>query len=147
MIPDTAVLFRTLVELCQTVELKRTSWSGLHLLEFALDRVVVAGAAARATVAAGVAARSRAGLIDRLRSAAPLDDDRQARFHRLHADYEGAIRRGDGEALFAHFTRTRAIRRGIVELGQDSPAADFGRPHPDLPLEPLPLPYAHSEDG
>ncbi len=58
-----------------------------------------------------------------------------------------AIRRGDGEALFAHFTRTRAIRRGIVELGQDSPAADFGRPHPDLPLEPLPLPYAHSEDG
>jgi cyclohexadieny/prephenate dehydrogenase len=31
-----------------------------------------------------------------------------------------AIRRGDGEALFEHFTRTRAIRRGIVEIGQDS---------------------------
>lgn len=30
-----------------------------------------------------------------------------------------AIRRGDGEALFDHFTRTRAIRRGIVEVGQD----------------------------
>jgi cyclohexadieny/prephenate dehydrogenase len=28
-----------------------------------------------------------------------------------------AIRRGDGEALFEHFTRTRAIRRGIVEIG------------------------------
>ena len=26
-----------------------------------------------------------------------------------------AIRRNDGEALFEHFTRTRAIRRGIVE--------------------------------
>ena len=32
-----------------------------------------------------------------------------------------AIRRGDGEALFAHFTRTRAIRqRGIVQIGQDT---------------------------
>ena len=55
-----------------------------------------------------------------------------------------AIRRGDGEALFAHFTRTRAIRRGIVQIGQDSPAPDFGRPHPDLPVEPLPRPYAVS---
>jgi cyclohexadieny/prephenate dehydrogenase len=43
-----------------------------------------------------------------------------------------AIRRGDGEALFDHFTRTRAIRRGIVEVGQDSAAPDFGRPHPQL---------------
>jgi cyclohexadieny/prephenate dehydrogenase len=43
-----------------------------------------------------------------------------------------AIRRGDGEALFAHFTRTRAIRRGIVEIGQDSAAPDFGRPHAPL---------------
>ena len=53
-----------------------------------------------------------------------------------------AIRRGDGDALFAHFTRTRAIRRGIVQIGPDSPAPDFGRSHPDLPLEPLPRPYA-----
>jgi cyclohexadieny/prephenate dehydrogenase len=43
-----------------------------------------------------------------------------------------AIRRGDGDALFEHFSRTRAIRRGIVETGQDSSAADFGRPHPQL---------------
>jgi cyclohexadieny/prephenate dehydrogenase len=43
-----------------------------------------------------------------------------------------AIRRGDGEALFEHFTRTRAIRRGIVEIGQDSAAPDFGRPHEAL---------------
>jgi cyclohexadieny/prephenate dehydrogenase len=43
-----------------------------------------------------------------------------------------AIRRGDGEALFDHFARTRAIRRGIVEIGQDSAAADFGRPHEQL---------------
>ena len=43
-----------------------------------------------------------------------------------------AIRRGDGEALFEHFTRTRAIRRGIVEIGQDSAAPDFGRPQAKL---------------
>ena len=43
-----------------------------------------------------------------------------------------AIRRNDGEALFEHFTRTRAIRRGIVEIGQDSAAPDFGRPHEAL---------------
>jgi cyclohexadieny/prephenate dehydrogenase len=43
-----------------------------------------------------------------------------------------AIRRNDGEALFEHFTRTRAIRRGIVETGQDSAAPDFGRPHEQL---------------
>jgi cyclohexadieny/prephenate dehydrogenase len=56
-----------------------------------------------------------------------------------------AIRRGDGDALFEHFARTRAIRRGIVEIGQDSPAPDFGRAHPHLPDEPLPKPYAVKE--
>jgi cyclohexadieny/prephenate dehydrogenase len=57
-----------------------------------------------------------------------------------------AIRRGDGEALFEHFARTRAIRRGIVEIGQDSPAPDFGRAHPGLPDAPLPRPYAISDE-
>ncbi len=38
-----------------------------------------------------------------------------------------AIRRGDGDALHAHFTRTRAIRRGIIDAGQDTDAPDFGR--------------------
>jgi cyclohexadieny/prephenate dehydrogenase len=49
-----------------------------------------------------------------------------------------AIRRGDGDALFEHFTRTRAIRRGIVNIGQDSAAPDFGRPHGSLPQVPAP---------
>ena len=44
-----------------------------------------------------------------------------------------AIRRGDGEALFDHFTRTRAIRRGIVNLGQETADPDFGRKHANLP--------------
>ncbi|MBV9991100.1 MAG: prephenate/arogenate dehydrogenase family protein [Alphaproteobacteria bacterium] len=38
-----------------------------------------------------------------------------------------AIRWGDGDALFTLFTRTRAIRRGIIDAGQDSAAPNFGR--------------------
>jgi cyclohexadieny/prephenate dehydrogenase len=38
-----------------------------------------------------------------------------------------AIRTGDGDMLHDYFTRTRAIRRGIVEAGQDTAAPDFGR--------------------
>lgn len=38
-----------------------------------------------------------------------------------------AIRQGDGEHLHDYFTRTREIRRGIIEAGQDTDAPDFGR--------------------
>ena len=38
-----------------------------------------------------------------------------------------AIRTGDGQHLHDYFTRTRAIRRGIIEAGQDTDAPDFGR--------------------
>ena len=38
-----------------------------------------------------------------------------------------AIRTGDGDALHDYFTRTRAIRRSIIEAGQDTDAPDFGR--------------------
>jgi cyclohexadieny/prephenate dehydrogenase len=38
-----------------------------------------------------------------------------------------AIRTGDGDHLFDYFSRTRAIRRGIIEAGQDTDAPDFGR--------------------
>ncbi|MBA3941967.1 MAG: cyclohexadienyl dehydrogenase [Sphingopyxis sp.] len=40
-----------------------------------------------------------------------------------------AIRRGDGTKLEDWFTRTRAIRRSIIEQGQDDAAPDFGRKH------------------
>lgn len=40
-----------------------------------------------------------------------------------------AIRTGDGDMLHDYFTRTRAIRRGIIEAGQDTDAPDFGRGH------------------
>ena len=38
-----------------------------------------------------------------------------------------AVRSGDGETLFRLFERTRAIRRSIVEQGQDDARPDFGR--------------------
>lgn len=38
-----------------------------------------------------------------------------------------SIRRGDGPALQELFTRTRDIRRGIIEAGQDTDQPDFGR--------------------
>lgn len=41
-----------------------------------------------------------------------------------------AIRMGDGAHLHDYFTRTRAIRRGIIEAGQDTAAPDFGRSQP-----------------
>jgi len=40
-----------------------------------------------------------------------------------------AIRRGDADKLEDWFTRTRAIRRSIIEQGQDDAAPDFGRKH------------------
>lgn len=39
------------------------------------------------------------------------------------------IRWGEGDRLYDLFSRTRAIRRGILTLGQDEPGADFGRSH------------------
>ena len=41
-----------------------------------------------------------------------------------------AIRLGDGAHLHEYFTRTRAIRRSIIEAGQDTAAPDFGRGAP-----------------
>jgi len=51
------------------------------------------------------------------------------RFNEDVAALTKAIRHGDGEVLFEQFTRTRAIRRGIIDAGQDTPDPDFGRPH------------------
>jgi cyclohexadieny/prephenate dehydrogenase len=38
-----------------------------------------------------------------------------------------AIRYGEGEALHKMFTEARAVRRGVIEAGQDTAAPDFGR--------------------
>lgn len=54
-----------------------------------------------------------------------------ARFSEDLAYLQRAIRWGDGEKLFDLFTRTRAIRRSIIDAGQDTSAPNFGRPVPD----------------
>ena len=50
-----------------------------------------------------------------------------ARFSEDLASLQRAIRWGDGDKLFDLFTRTRAIRRSIIEAGQEIDAPDFGR--------------------
>ncbi|MEL7318324.1 MAG: prephenate dehydrogenase dimerization domain-containing protein, partial [Pseudomonadota bacterium] len=40
-----------------------------------------------------------------------------------------AIRSGDGETLHELFSRTRAIRREVIDQGQDDEKPDFGREH------------------
>jgi cyclohexadieny/prephenate dehydrogenase len=50
-----------------------------------------------------------------------------ARFSEDLASLQRAIRWGDGEKLFDLFTRTRAIRRSIIQAGQEIDAPDFGR--------------------
>jgi cyclohexadieny/prephenate dehydrogenase len=55
--------------------------------------------------------------------------DMLQRFSEDLSQLQRAIRWGDGDALYARFARTRAIRRSIVDQGQDDAAADFGRKH------------------
>ena len=50
-----------------------------------------------------------------------------SRFSEDLASMQRAIRWGDGDALFDLFTRTRNIRRSIIEAGQETDAPDFGR--------------------
>lgn len=49
------------------------------------------------------------------------------RFNEDLAALQRMIRWGDGQGLFDLFTRTRAIRRSIIEQGQETVAPDFGR--------------------
>jgi cyclohexadieny/prephenate dehydrogenase len=55
--------------------------------------------------------------------------DMLQRFSEDLSALQRAIRWGKGDELFDLFTKTRAIRRGIIEQGQDDPAPDFGRTH------------------
>jgi cyclohexadieny/prephenate dehydrogenase len=52
------------------------------------------------------------------------------RFNEDLTELQRMIRRGDGQGLFDLFTRTRAIRKSIIEQGQDTAAPDFGRRSP-----------------
>lgn len=49
------------------------------------------------------------------------------RFNEDLNQLQRAVREGNGELLFDTFTRTRAIRKAIIEMGQESAAPNFGR--------------------
>jgi len=49
------------------------------------------------------------------------------RFNEDLSALQRMIRWGDGQGLFDLFSRTRAIRRGIIAEGQETAAPDFGR--------------------
>lgn len=51
------------------------------------------------------------------------------RFTEDLTELQRAIRWGDGGRLFEKFSQTRAIRRGIIEAGQETADPDFGRKH------------------
>jgi cyclohexadieny/prephenate dehydrogenase len=62
-----------------------------------------------------------------------------------------AVRVGDGPTLEDWFTRTRAIRRSIIDVGQDTAAPDFGRPHEPVEtaprLAPAPAAFVREHGG
>ena len=65
------------------------------------------------------------------------------RFNEDLSVLQRAVRTGDGPALEAMFTRTRAIRRSIISAGQETAAPDFGRPHEAPPAPQAPLVREH----
>jgi cyclohexadieny/prephenate dehydrogenase len=72
------------------------------------------------------------------------------RFSEDLTELQRAIRFGDGETLFRLFEQSRAIRRGVIEAGQDTAAPDFGRPHepaPDAPKAAAPKSGASNADA
>ncbi len=55
------------------------------------------------------------------------------RFSEDLSGLQRAIRRGDGAALEEMFTRTREIRRNVIEAGQETAEPDFGRARATFP--------------
>ena len=49
------------------------------------------------------------------------------RFSEDLSQLQRAVRNGDGDFLYDHFTKTRAIRRGIIDAGQETDKPNFGR--------------------
>jgi cyclohexadieny/prephenate dehydrogenase len=58
-----------------------------------------------------------------------------------------AVRTGDGPTLESMFTRTRAIRRSIINAGQETAAPDFGRPHEAEAQQPVEIPVRDHGGG
>jgi cyclohexadieny/prephenate dehydrogenase len=57
-----------------------------------------------------------------------------------------AVRNGDADTLFNIFAERRAIRRGMIQFNLDSPAPDFQSADSKPKADPIPRPYAASND-
>ncbi|HKQ45664.1 MAG TPA: prephenate/arogenate dehydrogenase family protein [Rhizomicrobium sp.] len=69
------------------------------------------------------------------------------RFNEDLSQLQRAVRNGDGQTLFDWFTRTRAIRRAIIDLGQDTAAPNFGRLPFQLYVPPKPAKMPRETGG
>jgi cyclohexadieny/prephenate dehydrogenase len=69
------------------------------------------------------------------------------RFNEDLATLARAVRNGDGDTLFKVFAARRAIRRGMIQFILDSPAPDFRRAGSEPRHDPVPRPYAGSDDS
>ena len=68
------------------------------------------------------------------------------RFNEDLATLTRAVRRGDGQTLYDIFAERRAIRRGMIHFNLDAPAPDFQHPDASPRSDPLPRPYAASDE-
>jgi cyclohexadieny/prephenate dehydrogenase len=69
------------------------------------------------------------------------------RFNEDLATLTRAVRNGDGDTLFKVFAARRAIRRGMIQFILDSPTPDFQRAEAKPRHDPMPRPYAASDDS
>jgi cyclohexadieny/prephenate dehydrogenase len=68
------------------------------------------------------------------------------RFNEDLATLTRAVDKGDAETLYNIFAERRAIRRGMIQFNLDSPAPDFRQPDSKPKDDPMPRPYAASDD-
>ncbi len=68
------------------------------------------------------------------------------RFNEDLATLTRAVRSGDAETLYNLFAERRAIRRGMIQFNLDSPAPDFQHLSSEPRADPIPRPYAASDD-
>jgi cyclohexadieny/prephenate dehydrogenase len=69
------------------------------------------------------------------------------RFNEDLATLTRAVRSGDAETLYNLFAERRAIRRGMIQFKSDSPAPDFQHTDSKSRPDPMPRPYAGSDES
>ena len=95
-------------------------------------------------IASSVRSRRTVGIIDKLKSTPPLEDERAERFHRLVAEHENAVRRGDDVA--AAIADDRLDRLFEEARSAREPGAEAASNVGQSPAEP-PVPVPSFDGG